>query len=65
MEWRRQSELNAAEFKRVQRGWYLGDKKFRQEVLEQMKEQMGQEHYGEERAQAAKQNKPKEWFGKA
>src|SRR5208337_3432566 len=52
MEWRRQTELSAAEFKRVQRGWYLGDKQFREELLEQMKEQVGQEHYGEERAQA-------------
>ena len=30
----------------------MGDKKFRQELLEQMKEQVGQEHYGKEGAQA-------------
>ena len=36
-------------FKAVRRGWYLGDKTFRSELLEQMNQRMGAEHYGEER----------------
>ena len=38
----------ACEFKAVRRGWYLGDKAFRKELLAQMKEQQGAKHYGEE-----------------
>jgi REP-associated tyrosine transposase len=41
------------EFKRIRRGWYLGEETFRQELLAQMSERMGAEHYGEERAQTA------------
>jgi REP element-mobilizing transposase RayT len=48
MEARRQGEL-AQEFKEVRRGWCLGDKAFRKELLGQMQERRGVEHYGEER----------------
>jgi REP element-mobilizing transposase RayT len=49
MEARRQSESGQVkEFKTVRRGWYLGDKAFRQELLEQMEERRGANHYGEE-----------------
>ena len=48
MEARRQGEL-AQEFKAVRRGWYLGDKAFRAELLSQMQDRRGPEHYGEER----------------
>lgn len=48
MEARRQAEL-AQEFKAVRRGWYLGDKAFRKELLGQMQDRRGSEHYGEER----------------
>jgi len=41
------------EFKPIRRGWCLGEEKFRQELLAQMSERMGAEHYGEERAQKA------------
>jgi REP element-mobilizing transposase RayT len=41
------------EFKPIRRGWCLGEQKFREELLAQMSEQMGAEHYGEERAEAA------------
>jgi len=40
-------------FTPIRRGWYLGDETFRQELLAQMSERMGAEHYGEERAQTA------------
>ena len=37
------------EFKALRRGWYLGDDSFRKELLDQMNEGMGAEHYGAER----------------
>lgn len=41
------------EYKAVRRGWCLGDKKFRQELLEQMSERRGEWHYGEELQESA------------
>ena len=41
------------EFKPIRRGWCVGEEKFREELLAQMSEQMGAEHYGEERAETA------------
>ncbi len=41
------------EFKPIRRGWCLGDETFREELLAQMSERMGAEHYGEERAATA------------
>ena len=46
-------EEDDAEFNLVRRGWCLGDETFRQELLAQMRETIGAEHYGEERAQTA------------
>ena len=40
------------EFKPIRRGWCLGEKTFRQELLAQMSERIGAEHYGEERTEA-------------
>lgn len=42
-------------FKGLRRGWYLGDKAFRAELLEQMDLRMGPEHYGEERRETDEQ----------
>ncbi|PYK97732.1 MAG: transposase [Verrucomicrobia bacterium] len=39
------------EFKGIRRGWFLGEEAFRKELLGQMSERMGAEHYGEERAE--------------
>ncbi len=50
MEQRRAGE-DPLEWKPVRRGWYLGDKKFRKELLAQMKEQRGGHHYGPEVAE--------------
>ena len=50
---KRRTEETGADYKRVRRGWFLGDKAFRKELLEQMKERVGSEHYGEERAETA------------
>jgi len=41
------------EFKPIRRGWCLGEEKFREELLTQMSERMGAEHYGQERAETA------------
>jgi putative transposase len=42
-------------FKALRRGWYLGDKIFRAELVEQMGLRMGAEHYGEERRETDEQ----------
>ena len=41
------------EFKSIRRGWCLGEEKFRKELLAQMGERIGAEHYGDERAESA------------
>jgi REP element-mobilizing transposase RayT len=51
MELRRRAENGPGQFKEVRRGWCLGDKAFRKELLAQMKEQMREHHSGEERAE--------------
>lgn len=38
-----------ADYRQVRRGWFLGTDAFRKELLEQMKERLGTEHYGNER----------------
>jgi len=48
MERRRRAE-EGQEFKAVRRGWCLGDRAFRKELLGQMQERRGANHYGEER----------------
>jgi REP-associated tyrosine transposase len=42
-------------FKGLRRGWYLGDKAFRAELVEQMGLKRGAEHYGEERRETDEQ----------
>jgi hypothetical protein len=49
----RRWEEEPEEWKRVRRGWYLGEEAFRKELVEAMGEKMGAEHYGEERQEAA------------
>ena len=46
MERRRQEDLGE-EFARVDRGWFLGDDEFKQELLEQVTAKPGVRHYGE------------------
>lgn len=50
MELRRSAEDEPGQFTSLRRGWWLGDKAFRKELLAQMNERMGEHHYGEERA---------------
>jgi hypothetical protein len=51
MEARREGEAKE-EFKGIRRGWYLGDKAFRKELLEQMAGRRGKDDYGEEHFEA-------------
>jgi putative transposase len=48
----RRWEGKAKEWKRVRRGWCLGDKKFQKELLAAMAERVGESHYGEERRES-------------
>jgi putative transposase len=48
LEERRAAEAEA-DYKKLRRGWCLGAISFRKELLGQMKERMGAEHYGSER----------------
>ncbi|MBI3849165.1 MAG: transposase [Verrucomicrobia bacterium] len=48
LEARRQAE-SGADYRAIRRGWCLGEKAFREGLLEQMSERLGAEHYGEER----------------
>jgi putative transposase len=52
VEERRAAEAGA-DYQPIRRGWCFGDKAFRQELLEQMTERMGAEHYGAERLETA------------
>src|ERR1043166_3329636 len=51
MELRRQAEENPGQLKALRRGWCFGDKLFRKELLAQMKEQIAEHHFGEERTE--------------
>ena len=51
IEARRRGE-SGGEWRAIRRGWYLGDKTFRDELLAQMSERLGAEHYGSERAES-------------
>jgi len=47
----RRGPEEGGEFKAIRRGWCLGEERFRKELLAQMSERLGPEHYGEERAE--------------
>lgn len=51
LETRREAEKDG-EFRAVRRGWCLGEPTFRQELLAQVSERLGAEHYGQERAES-------------
>jgi len=50
LEERRRAE-EGGDYRAIRRGWCLGKETFRQELLAQMSERLGAEHYGEERSQ--------------
>jgi putative transposase len=52
----RRREDEPEEWKRLRRGWCLGDEAFRKELIEAMEPRLGAEHYGEER-RASEQGK--------
>lgn len=49
----RRADEASADYKKVRRGWCLGDDAFRKELLDQIKERVGAEHYGEQRQESA------------
>ncbi len=49
----RRSMEEGGTYKLIRRGWFLGEKSLKKELLAQMKEQMGAEHYGMERQETA------------
>ena len=51
LEGRRGAE-EGTQYKAIRRGWFFGDKALKQELLGQMSERMGREHYGEERQES-------------
>jgi hypothetical protein len=55
MELRSQAKDEPGQFKLLRRGWCLGEKAFRKELLAQMTEQVGEHHYGEARAAAGQE----------
>lgn len=56
MESHRDEEGDPRALAAVRRGWCLGDKPFRQELLAQMKERMGEHHYGAERTETEEEH---------
>jgi len=52
MELRRMAGDDPKQLKALKRGWCLGTEEFRKELLAQMTERIGENHYGEERAQS-------------
>jgi REP element-mobilizing transposase RayT len=51
LEARRGAE-EAEQYKAIRRGWFFGDQALKKELLGQMGERMGREHYGEERQES-------------
>ncbi len=49
----RRAAESGVDYKAIRRGWCFGEKAFRQELLAQMSERLGAEHYGEERLETA------------
>jgi hypothetical protein len=49
----RRAEARGADYQRVRRGWCLGGEAFRKELLGQMKQRLGAEHYEAERQEMA------------
>jgi putative transposase len=54
MEARRGAEADAG-YKPIWRGWFFGEQALKKELLGQMSERMGTEHYGEERQESQKE----------
>ena len=48
----RRGEEGAGHYQAIRRGWFFGEKALKQELLAQVSERMGPEHYGEERQES-------------
>ena len=53
---RRQEGVEQTEWKSIRRGWCLGDRQFKRELLEQMNERLGEHHDGPEKQESAEQH---------
>jgi hypothetical protein len=51
----RRAQARSEQWKGLRRGWYYGDEKFRQELLEAAQSQVGRSHYGAERQETAEE----------
>jgi len=51
----RRADERSEQWKTIRRGWCLGEAQFRKELLEQVHEAAGANHYGEEIGQSAEQ----------
>lgn len=51
----RVNQEHTADYKPLRRGWCLGDKTFRRELLGQMAERVGPSHYGAERQESGEE----------
>jgi putative transposase len=56
MQMRHQEADGRDNYQTIRRGWCLGDKAFRKELLAQMKERMGEHHYGPERTETTEEH---------
>ena len=54
MEGRRGAEAEAG-YKAIRRGWFFGEKALKKELLGQMSERLGPEHYGQERQESQRE----------
>ena len=55
MELSRPAENGTGQYKSLRRGWCLGGKRFRKELLVQMAERVGESHYGAERQESGEE----------
>ena len=51
----RAGQEKSQDYKPLRRGWCLGDNAFRQELLAQMAEKVGPNHYGAERQESGEE----------
>jgi putative transposase len=51
----RRSEAQPEGYREIRRGWCWGEERFRKELLAQMRERLGPNHYGEERRESGEE----------
>src|SRR5439155_24074878 len=51
----RRGEEAGADYRGIRRGWCLGEEEFRKELLDQMGERVGENHYAQERQESSEE----------